>query len=39
MLFQAMEEEVMEQFRMGKVSSMGVGYRNTVVNNIIEQDH
>ena len=38
MLFQAMEEEVREHFQMGKVSSMGVGYRDTVVNKIIDNE-
>ena len=36
MLFQAMEEEVREHFRMGKVSTIGAGYRATVVNKIID---
>ena len=35
-LFQAMEEEVREHFWMGKVSTMGAGYRATVVNKIID---
>ena len=38
MLFQAMEEEVREHFRMGKVSTMGEGYRASVVKNIIENE-
>ena len=36
MLFQTMEEEVREHFQMGKVSTMGAGYRATVVNKIID---
>ena len=38
MLFQAMEEEVREHFRIGKVSTMGEGYRATVVKKIINNE-
>lgn len=38
MMFQAMEEEVREHFRMGKVSTMSEGYRATVVKAIIKNE-
>lgn len=38
MLFLAMEDERREHFRMGKVFTMGVGYRNTVVKKIVDNE-